>query len=448
MSMKKEFKNNLEKIIDYAKIQGADASDAILNTGSSFSISAQNNEIDKYKISGSSVIGIRVIKDNKVGLSYTESMDADSLKLAAKNAVENAMSSDVNEFETITFRSDKDLIDESKIIRDEISTKDKIDFCLKLESEVKARDSRVQAVPYNGLSEAESATYYLNSLGTFGYDSEAYTSCYTSALINEGTKNSMHYHGSMGRQISELNVEECISESLEHASNWLDAEPVTTGKYDLFFTPDVFTSFFHCFGNIFSAKAAWDKTNPFREKIGQKVAIDELTVIDVPNYQDAFFKHKFDSEGVTRSDLTLIENGVMKNLFHNSSTANYFKTQTTGHASRGPKSGLGVSGTNGLIMPGKTSDSTITNGEYLEVHSVQGLHSGASAISGEFSLGASGYLCRDGKRIQPVKNITVAGNYHHMLMNIKAIGDKIYANGDKGFFAPRIRFDQLSVAGK
>ena len=448
MSMNKELKNNLEQIIDLAKAQGADASDAILSTGSSFSISAQNNEIDKYKLSGSSVIGIRVIKDNKIGLSYTESMDEDSLKLAAKNAVENAMSSDVNEFETITLKSDKDLIDESKTIREEIPTKDKIDFCLKLESEVKARDSRVQAVPYNGLSEAESSTYYLNSLGTFGYNSEIYTSCYTSALIHEGANNSMHYHSSMGRHMGELNVEECISESLEHASNWLDATPVKTGKYDIFFTPDIFTSVFHCFENIFSAKAAWDKTNPFRDKIGEKIAIDEFSIIDVPNYQEAFFKYKFDSEGVSRSDLSLIENGVLKNFYHNSSTANFFKTQTTGHASRGPKSGLGVSGSNSLIMPGKTSDSTITNGEYLEVHAVQGLHSGASAISGEFSLGASGYLCRDGKRIRPVKGITVAGNYHHMLMNIKAIGDKIYADGSRGFFAPRIRFDQLSVAGK
>lgn len=446
--MNADMKVNLEKIIDHAKGQGADASDAILNTGSSFSVSAQNNEIDKYKLSGSSVIGIRVVKDNKIGLSYTESMDEDSLKLAAKNAVENAMSSDVNEFEKITIKSDSDLIDESKIIKEDIPTKEKIDFCLKLESGVKERDSRVQAVPYNGYSEGESATYYLNSLGTFGYDSESYTSCYTSALIHEGDKNSMHYHGVMGRHMGELNVEECISESLEHASNWLDAGPVETGKYDIFFTPEIFKSIYHCFGNIYSAKAAWDKTNPFRDKLGEKVAIDEFSVLDVPLYQEAFFKYKFDSEGTRRSDLSLIENGVMKNFFHNTATANYFKTQTTGHASRGPKSSLGVSGTNTLILPGKTSDKTVTNGEYIEIHSVQGLHSGASAISGEFSLGASGYLCRDGIRIQPVKSITVAGNYHHMLMNIKAIGDRIYADGDKGFFCPKVRFNQLAVAGK
>lgn len=446
--MKSELKNVLEKTIDLAKKNGADQADVILNTGESFSISSRNAEIDKYKLSGSSVLGIRAIKDNKVGISYTEALDDDALSLAAKTAVDNAKNSDTNEYETISVKADKDLISENKYEKDTSSTQEKIDFCLKLESEVKARDSRVQAVPYNGFSEGESETYYLNSLGTFGWDSETYMSCYTSALINEGDKNSMHYHGVMGTNLKNLNLEECVKESLEHASAWLNAGPVSTGNYDIVFTPDQFVSVFNCFGNIFSAKAAWDKVNPFSEKIGNQVADNQLTVLDVPMYKDAFFTYEFDSEGVARSDLTLIENGVLKSFYHNTATANYFNTQTTGHGSRGPRSSLGVGGTNKLIQPGKTSESDARSGEYIEIHSLQGLHSGANSISGEFSFGASGYLCRDGQRVQPVKGITVAGNYHHMLMKIKAIGDVIHANTDKSFFAPTIRFDSLSVAGK
>ena len=187
--------------------------------------------------------------------------------------------------------------------------------------------------------------------------------------------------------------------------------------------------------------------NPFSEKLGQKVATSELSIIDVPQYRDAFFKYDFDSEGVKRSDLVLIQDGVLQSFYHNTSTAHYFKTKTTGHASRGPRSPLAVAGTNCLIQTGKTAESTIRNGEYLEIHALQGLHSGANAISGEFSFGASGYLCRDGRRIQPVKGITVAGNYHKMLMQIKAIGDTLFANTDNSFFLPTIRFDSVAVAG-
>lgn len=446
--MNLEMKNNLELILEFAKKNGADSCDAILNKGNSFSISAQNNDIDKYKLSGSSVIGIRVIKDNKVGITYSESMDKEALEFAAKQAVENAINSDANEFETISIKSDKELVSISDFKKDEsISTQEKIDFCLKLESEVKKRDSRVQAVPYNGFSESESETYFLNSLGTFGFDNEYYTSCYTSALINENKENSMHYHGVMARNLNDLNFEECIRESLEHAANWLGAKPVKTGYYDIIFTADQFVDIFNCFGNIFSAKDAWNQTNPFKDKIEKSVAMKELSVMDIPNYKDAFFKYQFDSEGVNRKDLTLIENGVLKSFYHNTATANYFKTTTTGHASRGPKSSLGVAGTNRIIGKGTTSDLEIKSGEYLEIHSLQGLHSGASPISGEFSFGASGYLCKDGIRVQPVKGITVAGNYHKMLNEIKAIGDTLYANGDKSFFSPIIRFNQISIAG-
>ncbi len=445
--MNNELKQNLEKIIEFAKKNGADSADAILNTGTSFSVSAQDGEIDKYKLSGSSVIGIRTIKDNKVGLSYTEAMDNESLEFAAKAAIENAINTDVDEYQKISIKSDGDLISESKFKKEDISTQEKIDFCLKLESEVQKRDKRVQAVPYNGLSEGESATYYLNSLGTFGFDTEYYTSCYTSALIHEGSDNSMHYHSSMGRKLADLNLEECVEESLLHASNWLGAQPIKTGAYDIIFTEDSLQTVLGSFGNMFSAKAAIEKTNPFAGKLGDKVAVEELSITDMPRYEKAFFHYEFDSEGVKREDLQLIENGKLNSFYHNSATANFYKTQTTGHASRGPKSAMGTGGTTKVIQPGKTSDSTITNGEYLEIHSLQGIHSGANAISGEFSFGASGYLCRDGKRITPVKGITVAGNFHRMLLNIKAIGDKIYATGDRGFFSPKIRFNQISIAG-
>lgn len=446
--MNQDYRDVLEKTISLTQKYGADASDIILNTGSSFSISAQNNEIDKFKFSGSTVLGVRAIKDQKVGVTFSESLDDDALDLAVKTAIDNAKNSDVNEYETICIKEEKDLISGNKYEKDEATTKEKIDFCLKLESEVKARDSRVQAVPYNGFSEGESATYYMNSLGTFGFDSEFNMSCYTSALIHEGDKNAMHYHGVMGTSLKSLDFETCVSESLEHASNWLNAGPVDTAHYDVVFTPEAFVDVFYCFGNIFSAKAAWEKVNPFADKLGTQVAHSELTITDVPNYKDAFFNYEFDSEGVRRKDLTLIENGELKNFFHNTATANYFKTQTTGHASRGPRSSLGVGGTNKLISSGTTSQRDITSGTYLEIHSLQGLHSGANSISGEFSFGASGYLCEDGKRVLPVKGITVAGNYHHMLMNIKAIGDVIHPNTSRSFFAPTIRFTELAVAGK
>ncbi len=444
--MKTELKNTLEKVVDYGKQFGADGCDAILSKGESFSLNAQEGAIDKYKVSGAQVIGVRAIKDAKVGIAYTESFDEDSMKLAVQAAIENAKNSEVNEYETIAVTSGE-FIHESEFKKDDISTEEKIDFCLKLESEVKGRDSRVQAVPYNGFSETTSSSYYMNSNGVFGFASEYYQSCYTSALLSEGGETSMHYHGSIGRKLKDLKWDECVKESLEHASEWLKGKPLTTGNYDVIFTIDAFSELFGTFSNIFSGKGAMEKTNPFADNLGKKVAGELLTITDRPQYQDAFFMEYFDSEGTPHRDLTLIEKGELKSFYHNSATANYFKTSSTGHARRGAKSALGVGGTTRVISAGNTSENDLFSGEYFEVHSLQGLHSGANAISGEFSFAASGYLCRAGKRVAPVKGVTVSGNFHKMLLDLKLIGNTIHSTHDKDFFTPYVRFEAMSIAG-
>ena len=414
--MNTDLRKTMSDFITLAKKSGADECDVILSKGNSFSLSAQNGSIDKYQVSGSQVMGLRVIKDNKVGLSYTESTDADALETAAKSAVENAINSEANPHESISVK-DFEMIKESEFTPDKVSTDEKIEFCLKLESEVKNRDSRVTATPYNGFSESSFEKHYMNSLNTYTFGSEYYQSCYTSALMNEGDKSAMHYHSSIGRDFKSLDSKACIEQSLLHASEWLNGEQLKTGAYDLIFEPDLFESVFGCFTNVFSGKSAMEKTNPFADKLNKKVMNEKISISDVPQYKDAFFKSYFDAEGREHQDLNLVENGVLKSFYHNSATANYFGVEPTGHGSRGAKSALGVSGTTKIIQAGDTADTKIKSGEYFEVHELSGLHSGANAISGDFSFGASGYLVKEGKRVLPVRGVTVSGNFHKMLLD-------------------------------
>ena len=137
----------------------------------------------------------------------------------------------------------------------------------------------------------------------------------------------------------------------------------------------------------------------------------------------------------------------MQTLIHNSATASYFDTRTTGHASRGPRSTLGVNLHQVEIASGCEYLSTLHSGEYLELTDLAGLHSGVNAISGNFSFGTSGYLCKDGERIQAVRGITVAGDFYEMLNKISMIGNQ--QNWDEGRSAlmPSIRFSDVAISG-
>ncbi|MBY0413863.1 MAG: TldD/PmbA family protein [Bdellovibrionales bacterium] len=439
-------RNILQKTIDIAMSNGADSCDVILNSASSMDLSAHNGKLKKYKISQTSTLGIRVIKDKKIGLSYSESLDDDALLFTAKSALENAQYSSVNEYETINVKNTTDYVEEFGIL-DSSSTEERIEFALKLESEIKKRDARIQSAPYNGLHIGESAAHYLNSLGTYTLERENYLNAYTSSLFKVGEVTSSHYAQMLGRKLSDLNLEKAIDESILHSANWLEAKPVKTGKYDVVLDLEILQGLMSVFSHLFSAKEAIFKTNPWADKIGHAVAGSNFTLIDSPQYAEAFFKQVVDKEGTFIKDLTLIENGVLKSFYHNTATAKHFGVETTGHATRAPRGPLNVSGTNLMIRPGSHSESEVLADTYLEIIDVMGLGPGSDEMSGDFSFGASGYLCKEGKRILPVKGITVAGNYNKLLNSITRMGSELKSNHDQSFFAPLMRFSDLSVAG-
>ena len=440
-------KNLIKKAIDRAMNSGADSCDIIISSGEAMSLSAQDGKLDQYEISQTGVLGLRVIKNNKIGLSYSESFDEDAIMFATKSALENADFSDTNEYESIVVKNPKDYIFNDSLLNDTSSNEEKIEFTLKLESEVKKRDPRVQSTPYNGLSISNSRHIYMNSLGTYTEQGNGSFSAYTSALVKEGDVNSMHYAPFYAKDFHKLDLNQCVEECLEHSINWLKAKPVASGKYDVIFDTDTLAQMMNVFSNFFSAKDAIEKTNPWETKMGQLVAAEGFTLMDVTQYKDAFTKHYIDSEGMLTKDLTLIENGVLKSFYHNTATAKYFGVTSTGHASRGPRTSLNVSASNWLIKPGVLKNEDVQGGVYLEIIEVMGLNSGGDSISGDFSFGAGGYLCKNGKRIQPVKEITVAGNFNKLLLGASRIGNTLIPNHSMGTFSPLVRFSDLYVAG-
>ena len=96
----------------------------------------------------------------------------------------------------------------------------------------------------------------------------------------------------------------------------------------------------------------------------------------------------------------------------------------------------------------KTYDELVSEmGRGLVIISVQGTHSGANPVSGDFSLSAYGYLMENGKVVRPVDQITIAGNFFAMLSDVVAVGNDIdFGTGTIG--SPSLSIGALAVAGK
>lgn len=436
--MKNLMERMASQITDY-KAEG----DIILSKSKSLKISVQNYLLSDYKVSSSQILGVRVVKDNRVGISYTESLDEDSLKSVIDQAIENAEISDENPYEKVLNLSGE-MNDILIPVEDQISTQEKIKNVLELEASPKRLDKRVQSVPYNGYTESDVESHYLSTKGRYGLYIDNSFSIYSSVLLAENNKKANFFSYDIAHRFSDLNWKKVTEDSLYHAQQFLQEKPLTTGKYAVKMTHDTFKNLYEVFSGVFSAKSAKDKMNPWGEKLGQMVTSSDITIEDHPLFSKSFRVSKFDSEGVERKALKLVENGVLNTFYHNSVTANYFKTQTTGHASRGPSGPMGISGSN-IIIHGKNVKPIPP--KYIEIVQMDGLHAGTNRITGDFSLPVKGFLYENGEKVMTFGNITLSGNFYDMMKNLEVNGTELNASTDLSFFTVPLTFNDLSIAG-
>ena len=435
-------KHIMERVINELTDHKAEA-DLIFSTSKSLKMSAQKGAISEFKVSSSQILGVRAITDGRVGISYTEAMDSESLSLMVKQALANAENSEVNEHERVLELSGE-LVDEASYPEKETDIAIKTARALELESKPREKDSRVTAVPYNSYSENESTSKYLSSRGRYTSYSDKVYSITSSALMDQNGKKAMFYDYDLAHTFNELKWDDVIKNSLFHASNILEEKPLPTGKYTVTFDIDSLKDLIECFANFYSAKSALDKVNPWAGKIGEKVISSDLSLTDEPFFEKAFRATRFDSEGVEARPLTLIKNGELQSFLHNSVTAKKMNTQTTGHASRGPGSSLGISGTHFVIRGNKVTEAP---SRYLEVIQMDGLYSGANRVTGNFSVGVKGYVYENGERVSTFGNITLSGNLIELLGRAMITGTNLKSSTSRSFFSVPLMFDGVSIAG-
>lgn len=447
MSQDKQLLDAVDYVLSEAKRQGAEA-DVIVNRSNSFSLKANQGQLDEYKVSSSQVLGVRIVKDARIATSYSESLETSSLDLMLTNALQSARFSKQDEHQTISCVDSKITTDIAEIAQqDTTSADEKIELSLALEQGVVSLP-HASSAPYNGYADGESQLILANTQGTLCQHFERSFSCYAYTLFEKDGKQSMAGKVSVGRRFDELNPSYCIEQGYNLARDLLDGAPVATGEYSAIFDIGALSSLFGAFGSAFSGVSAMKGITPLANKVGQSVASKLITLTDAAYMQNGMAIAAFDSEGFATQDNILIADGQLSTLLHNSHTASYLGTVSTASAARGAKSSLDVSANHKVVATGQSSASEVKAGEYLELVELQGVHSGADPVSGDFSFGASGFLCRDGVRVQPVRGITVAGNFYKMLQEVDAVGDSQLVNDSRSFFAPDIRFARLSIGGK
>jgi PmbA protein len=201
--------------------------------------------------------------------------------------------------------------------------------------------------------------------------------------------------------------------------------------------------------NAIRADSVQRGQSPFKGKIGEKVASDNLTIYDDGLFAGGLRTGAFDGEGVPHQKTLVIEKGVLRNFLYDNYSAKKDGKDSTGNASRaGYLSTPGIDTTNFHITPGsKTSDEMINEvDDGLIVYYLQGAHS-SNPVSGEFSVVATpAWKIHKGKIEHATRGVMLAGNIFELLKNVTTVASNERKMGQ--LIAPWLLVESIKVIGK
>src|SRR4029078_8732704 len=142
----------------------------------------------------------------------------------------------------------------------------------------------------------------------------------------------------------------------------LGARKVKTAQVPIVFDPLVAASILeHIFEGV-NGDSVYRGASFLAGKLGQKIAGDNVNVIDDGTLRGGFGTSPFDGEGVPTRRTVVIENGVLKSYLLNTYTAKKLGMQTTGNASRGLAGTPGIGPGNYFLQAGSKTPREIIAG--------------------------------------------------------------------------------------
>jgi len=398
--------------------------------------------------STSKAICVRSLVDGAEGIVTTTNLDKDHVSILMKKALEMATLAPKDAHRKLAkndARKSKDFPIEKNLFNRESG--DWLEELKMIEKKILKKDKRIKKVIKLQIEEELETEAVVNSLGVGHENSFSRVGCLVEVLAEDKGQSEVGWNFQQTRFSNDLLIEPLALATAEDAFNSLGGRPLKTGPVPVVLDPQVGVQLLRLLSEALSGQSVQLGRSFFNKKLGQQVASSAITITDDPFVPKGISSCEFDDEGTPHAPINVIENGVLKSYFYDVRSASMAGRPSTGH---GIKNGLGSPPsphpTNFFIMPGSDSRSTLLSSEpeLFLIKNVMGLHM-ADTITGEFSLGASGFLYNNGKYNTAVKGVTISGRLEDLLKKISAVGSDLRWYGAMG--TPSLKISNLMVAG-
>jgi PmbA protein len=438
-------------VVKRGRAAGATDVECTIAEGDEFSANVRMREIESLKEAGSRGAGLRILIGKRTGSSYTSDLSTEGIEHMVKSAI--ALAAITTEDPHAGLPEAEEMGSLAGDLQlycadvEQLETAVKIDRAKRAEAAALDFDPRIDNSDGASFDSHIGRHIFANSRGFAGEYRSSYCSLAVSPVARQGESMERDYWYTMARSGAGLEPPEQVGRiAAERTVRRLNAVKVETKKVPVVFEARVARSLLDSIFEAVHGMSIYRHESFLAGKLGERVAGENVTVIDDATIPGLFGTSPFDDEGVPSRRTVVIERGVLKSYLLNCYAARKLGLKTTGNAARGLAGNAGIGHGNLFLEKGVQTPEQIVGSVADGLYVTELLGHGVNIVTGDYSRGAFGLWIRNGELAFAVSEVTIAGNLKDMLTGIDAIGSDLEFRGSVA--APTLRIGEMTVGGK
>jgi PmbA protein len=315
---------------------------------------------------------------------------------------------------------------------------------------IKNYDKRVS--PTRGLLGIQTSTISIaNSYNENCERKETLIGVWMSARAEDAGMKSTGQENQEARFWKEIKFKDLAVKAAEKAVKSLKAKPIPSQKTSAIIRNQIFANILGVLlSEPISADWVLEGRSPLSNKLGTKIASENVNILDDGLMRGGLRTRPFDDEGHPTQKTPIVEKGTCKNYLYDTYTALKGKAESTGNAQRyNYWSKPQPLPSNLVLKSGTASPEEIIqdtkNGIFIEETIGEWL---SNPVSGNLNATVThGYLIKNGELKEPIKGVVISGNFYELLKSgIETIGNDLRNSMQN--YSPTVKLTELTIAGE
>ena len=423
--------------LDVAKKIGATNASVTIGHSISETVNFRNNNLDESNRSDGLAFTIDTyIGKKKSSISSSNLLDQ-NLNTLIEKCYETTKITPEDEFNSLP---DQNLLADSlqnlNIYDDtHIDNDKKIDYLKELESAA-SEDKKIVNTE-SSFTEKKSNFILANSDGfCSGYKTSSFTaSCV--AVAKDETSMERDYEYSSKRYLDDIKEPKSLGKIASHQTiRKLSPKKIGSEKLSVIFDKRIAKGMLSAFASAISSSAIARGTSFLKDQLNEQIFSNSINIIDKPDIIKGLGSKNFDSEGVKSETINLVKDGVLKSYLVDTYNGRKLNLKSNGRSG----------GTTNLYFEnGNQSYDELLKMNSKCIYITETIGHGSNLVTGDYSVGATGFLVENGQFKYPINEITIAGNFKDMFKRIFLANDLDFEYSTN---SPTMMIEGMTVAGK